>query len=45
MAFRDDIVVFIEIHDDDPRWAANGVVTPDMPTKEALEALGINAAV
>jgi hypothetical protein len=43
LQYRDGLVVYIEIqiHDDDPRWAANGVVTPNMPTKEALEALGM----
>ena len=41
LQYRDGLVVYIELHDDDPRWAANGAVTPDMPTKEALEALGM----
>ena len=56
LAFRDDIVVFIEIpyevpywaNDElmpakEPRWAANGVVTPFMPTDQALEALGMSS--
>ena len=41
LQYRDGLVVYIEIHDDDLRWAANGIVTPNMPTKEALEALGM----
>jgi hypothetical protein len=41
LAYRDGLVVYIEIHDDDLRWAANGVVTPDMPTKDVLETLGM----
>ena len=41
LAFRDDLVVYIEIPYEEPRWAANGVATPFMPTDQALEALGM----
>ena len=41
LAFRDDLVVYIEIPYEEPLWAANGVVTPFMPTDQALEALGM----
>ncbi|MCL1855601.1 MAG: hypothetical protein FWF86_07700 [Clostridia bacterium] len=41
LAFRDDLVVHIEIPCEEPLWAANGVVTPFMPTDRALEALGM----
>jgi len=41
LAFRDDFVVYIMIHVKEPLWAANGVVTPFMPTDQAIEALGM----
>ena len=39
LGYRDDLVVYIEIHCDDLRWAANGVVLSGMPTAQALEIL------
>ena len=43
LAFRDDLVVYIEIPYEEPLWAANGLVTPFMPTDQALEALGMSS--
>lgn len=41
MAYRDEAVVYIQIHAGDVRWAANGLVTSGMPTEEAATALGM----
>ncbi|MCL1795358.1 MAG: hypothetical protein FWG37_00565 [Clostridia bacterium] len=43
LAFRDDLVVYIAIPYEEPLWAANGVVTPFMPTDQAFEALGMSS--
>ncbi|MCL1855137.1 MAG: hypothetical protein FWF86_05335, partial [Clostridia bacterium] len=42
LGFRDDRVVYIRISIyEEPLWVVNGVVTPGMPTDQALEALGM----
>ncbi|MCL1855652.1 MAG: hypothetical protein FWF86_07955 [Clostridia bacterium] len=42
LGFRDDRVVYIRISIyEEPLWVVSGVVTPGMPTDQALEALGM----
>ena len=42
LGFREDRLVYIQIPDKKPVWAANSVVTPFMPLDQALLALGMS---